>query len=261
VTFAPGESAKTVTINVQGDTGLELDETFVVSLSSPATVGGGSGNQTTSNSGTIVSTGQTLGISLTAPDASSSTSEAVNGLVSRSGGSGTGQYNIAFVIDRSGSTGSTFSGAKTVADLNGDGTANTVLDAEIAGFEAVLASINSLGLGSATIAVISFESGAATNLVTTAGADANKNGVLDVVEALRGLKTGGSTNYEAGLQQAEAFYTGAPSAERAVLPVGRSARFDDGLCRRGEPPDDGEGGHPGVRRGIGGVGGSAGPGR
>ncbi|WP_395708025.1 Calx-beta domain-containing protein [Reyranella sp.] len=217
VTFAPGESAKTITVNVQGDTGVELDETFLVSLSSPATVGGGSGNQTTSNSGTIVSTGQTLGISLTAPDASSSTSEAASGLVSRSGGSGTGQYNIAFVVDRSGSTASTFSGAKTVADLNGDGTANTVLDAEIAGFEAVLASINSLGLGSATIAVISFESGAATNLVTTAGADANKNGVLDVVEALRGLKTGGSTNYEAGLQQAEAFYKGAPSGQNVLF--------------------------------------------
>jgi hypothetical protein len=207
VTFAPGESAKSITVNVQGDTGVEANETFLVSLSSPTTVGGGSsGNQTTSNSGTIPSTSQTLGISLTAPDASSSTSEAVSGLVSRSGGSGTGQYNIAFVIDRSGSTASTFSGAQTIGDLNGDGTANTILDAEIAGFEALLASINGLGLGSANIAVISFDSSAVMNISTTASADTNHNGVLDVADALRSLKAGSSTNYEAGLQLAEAFF-------------------------------------------------------
>ncbi|MFO1158611.1 MAG: Calx-beta domain-containing protein [Reyranellaceae bacterium] len=216
VTFAPGESSKTVTVNVQGDTGVELDETFLVSLSSPATVVV-SGTQTTSNSGTIASTGQTLGISLTAPDASSGTSEAVQGLVSRSGGSGTGQYNIAFVVDRSGSTSSVFSGAQKIADLNGDGTANTVLDAEIAGFESVLSSINSLGLGSATISVISFSDAGTTNVVTTAGADADKNGVLDVVEALRGLRSGGGTNYEAALQQAETFYKGAPSGQNVLF--------------------------------------------
>ncbi|MGD9883407.1 MAG: VWA domain-containing protein, partial [Reyranella sp.] len=216
VTFAPGESAKTVTVNVQGDTGVEADETFVVSLSSPATVGGG-GDQTTSNIGTIPSTSQTLGISLTAPDASSGTSEAVNGLVSRSGGSGTGQYNIAFVIDRSGSTGGTFSGAQTIGDLNGDGTANTILDAEIAGFEALLASINGLGLGGANIAVISFESGATTHLSTTVAADANKNGTLDVVETLRSLKATGTTNYEAGLQQAETFFAGTPAGNDVVF--------------------------------------------
>ena len=45
----------------------------------------------------------------------------------------------------------------------------------------------------------------------------------DVVEALRGLKTGGSTNYEAGLQQAEAFFAGTPAvrigAERVIGPA------------------------------------------
>ena len=71
VTFAPGEASKTLTVNVQGDTGVELNETFLVSLSSPAAVVS-SGTQTTTNSGTIASTGQTLGISLTAPDASAS---------------------------------------------------------------------------------------------------------------------------------------------------------------------------------------------
>ncbi|MGD9884500.1 MAG: nidogen-like domain-containing protein, partial [Reyranella sp.] len=110
VTFAPGETSKALTVNIQGDLVVEADETFTVTISAPAQ---STGDQTTSNIGTIPSTGQTLGISLTAPDASSGTSEAVSGLVSRSGGSGTGQYNIAFVIDRSGSTGDTFVGAQS----------------------------------------------------------------------------------------------------------------------------------------------------
>ncbi|MFO1158608.1 MAG: hypothetical protein U1E60_07200 [Reyranellaceae bacterium] len=86
----------------------------------------------------------------------------------------------------------------------------------IAGFESVLSSINSLGLqrddlGDLVLRCRNDERRA------TAGADADKNGVLDVVEALRGLRSGGGTNYEAALQQAETFYKGAPSGQNVLF--------------------------------------------
>ena len=51
VTFAPGENVKTVTVLVNGDTALEADETFYVSLSAPsgATISGGPGQGTIVN--------------------------------------------------------------------------------------------------------------------------------------------------------------------------------------------------------------------
>jgi len=214
VSFAVGETSKMLTVDVQGDTGAEAGESFIVTLSTIAPV---ISSATTSNFGMVAATGQTLGISLTMSDFSVSISEVVQGFVSRFGGTGGGQYNIAFVIDRSGSTAGTFTGAQTIPDLNGDGQPNTILDAEIAGFEALLQSINDLGLGSANVAVISFDSHAMTNIETTAGADTNKNGVFDIVETLHGLKSGDSTNYEAGLQAAEAFFGSSPVGQNVLF--------------------------------------------
>ena len=56
LTFAPGETQKTVAVTVQGDTSIEPDETFTVSLTSPvnATISQGSATATIRNDDTAV---------------------------------------------------------------------------------------------------------------------------------------------------------------------------------------------------------------
>ncbi|MEZ5806117.1 MAG: VWA domain-containing protein [Zhengella sp.] len=172
---------------------------------------------TTFNVGTIPSTGQGLSISLTAPDESCQTSEDVHGFVSR-GPVGSVQ-DILFVIDTSGSTNATFVGQSTVGDLNGDGLSNTILDAEIAGFEALLDEIISAGESNARIGVAEFYDIGRMVIDTTATADVDSNGVYDVVDALRSLLYGGNTNFEAGLQQAETFFAGTAAGAGTLLLV------------------------------------------
>jgi hypothetical protein len=117
-----------------------------------------------------------------------------------------------FIIDVSGSTSGAFGGTP-VGDVNGDGSANTILDAEIAAFKLLNQQLIDRGFGnSAKVSVVSFSSGAASldmdpatkgiQLVTTPLADANANGMRDVEEVLMALTSGGGTNFEAPLQVA-----------------------------------------------------------
>jgi VCBS repeat-containing protein len=71
------------------------------------------------------------------------------------------QMNILYLIDISGSTSDRFEGTP-VGDLNSDGRANTVLDAEIAGLIALTERVRSLGFSSAdvTVTIIPFNGGA-----------------------------------------------------------------------------------------------------
>lgn len=112
----------------------------------------------------------------------------------------------AFVIDVSGSTGSGL-GATGIGDRNGDGSQDTILDAEIAGFEILNQELINLGFGStAQVSIIPFDNAAQNldmdpvapglQLTTTPLADANGNGVRDVEEVLRSLRTAGGTSFE-----------------------------------------------------------------
>lgn len=125
--------------------------------------------------------------------------------------------DIAFIIDVSFSTDDPFQGA-VVGDLNGDSRSNTILDAEIAAFIALNQQLIRQGLGqTARVGVISFAIFASSldvdpvtpgqQLVTNPSADRDRNGVLDVEQALRSLRSLPSTNFEAALQQAERFFT------------------------------------------------------
>ena len=116
------------------------------------------------------------------------------------------------ISDVSGSTGSGF-GCDAVGDQNGDGTANTILDAEIAAFKALNQELIDRGLGNtAQVAIVAFASSANSldmdpiapgiQLTTTPLADANSNGMRDVDEILMSLNDGGGTNYEAALTTA-----------------------------------------------------------
>ena len=127
--------------------------------------------------------------------------------------------NSIFVIDVSGSTANSF-GGDPVGDLNADGAANTILDAEIAAFKLLTQQLIDRGLGNtAQIGLAAFDSSsviidmnpavAGVQLTTTPLADANVNGMRDVDEALMQLDDLGTTNYEAGLQDAIAILNGA----------------------------------------------------
>ena len=75
VTFAPGETSKQITVVVSGDTNVEPNETFSVSLSNAvgATIGDGSGQATISNDDT-----RTLAVNnVTLAEGNSGTTDAV----------------------------------------------------------------------------------------------------------------------------------------------------------------------------------------
>jgi uncharacterized repeat protein (TIGR01451 family) len=138
--------------------------------------------------------------------------------------------DVVFVIDVSGSTDSIFQGTP-VGDVNNDGDANTILDAEIAGFIALNQDLVTRGLGPiADISIVAFSNSAfrldldptisGIQSTTKAGADKNVNGILDVEEALRSLTPGGNTNFEAALRESITLLQGlgtAPSNGNVVF--------------------------------------------
>lgn len=143
--------------------------------------------------------------------------------------------NALFVVDVSRSSiMETFEGS-SVGDVNGTGQQDTILDAELAGFIALNQQLIQSGFGdSAQVGIVVFGSDSQQvdmdpaspdrQLITTAGADADGDGVLDVEEALTSIqafnptnvppyqvkvggqstKTGPGTNFEAALQATEA---------------------------------------------------------
>jgi len=127
------------------------------------------------------------------------------------------QFNLAFVLDVSGSMDSTFPGAN-VGDRNGDGVVNTKLDAVIASFEQLVQSINEAGLGDlVNIGVIPFESASNIAAIGTGTSDANGNGTPDVIDAARALNELGGTSYDLGLNRAIEFFNVAPQGNNYVF--------------------------------------------
>lgn len=112
--------------------------------------------------------------------------------------------DIAFIIDVSGSTLASFGGTP-VGDVNGDGWSNTILDAEIASYLNLLDAITADPAGDVTVNLVSFSSGAADlgTFTVTDGA-----GKIALENALKGVTFGGSTNFEAPLQEALSFFDG-----------------------------------------------------
>lgn len=108
--------------------------------------------------------------------------------------------NIAFVIDVSGSTYSSFQGT-AVGNPNRDNRSNTILDAEIAAFQALDDKIAALNLPASqvNIGLISFSSYGRTIGTYDPGTQSLDN-------ALRNLRAGGLTNFESPLQQTEQWF-------------------------------------------------------
>ena len=121
------------------------------------------------------------------------------------------QMNILYVLDISGSTTGPFSGT-AVGDLNDDGVANTVLDAEIAGLMKLTERIRDLGFSpeDVTVTVIPFNGSAnpadetdeAQNSINTASVtfSLGSRGDQAISRFLQELKAGGGTNFEEALR-------------------------------------------------------------
>ncbi|WP_099823674.1 VWA domain-containing protein [Oceaniglobus indicus] len=160
---------------------------------------------TTTNTRVAQSTGQEFSVSLTVPDAANGTTLPLQGYVSRTPVTSE-ILNIALVIDTSGSTSGTFQGTRQVADQNGDGVANTILDAEIAGLVQLINAINRKLGSDANISLTRFDSSGQEIFRGIANADNNGNGTPDVIDALRGLRANGGTSFESGLNPVIDFF-------------------------------------------------------
>ncbi|MFK7941650.1 MAG: SdrD B-like domain-containing protein [Paracoccaceae bacterium] len=129
--------------------------------------------------------------------------------------------NVLIVIDVSNSTVSLESGTQNVfdgadvGDVNGDGRADTVLDAQIVAAQALIDDLRSQGLdpslvniGIATFSGVDTTGGSAYNDATVDSEIVGTFNLNDagIDSALAGILSGSWTNYEAGLSEAESWF-------------------------------------------------------
>jgi Ca2+-binding RTX toxin-like protein len=132
--------------------------------------------------------------------------------------------DVLFVIDVSGSADEPFDGTP-VGDINGDGVANTRLDAQLAGFIALNNQLVRQGFGRrARVGIVVFSGSAAqadldtgtdgVQLTVNPTTDSDNDGVADVEETLRSITSGAfgvgnntGTNFEAALQTSRDTFT------------------------------------------------------
>ncbi|WP_319412518.1 VWA domain-containing protein [uncultured Cohaesibacter sp.] len=148
--------------------------------------------QTLTDTVTVPSTKQQLSVSATLPATTNASSIDVSGFISRDAVQSS-EFNLVYVIDISGSMSGSFYGNETVADMNGDGYSNTLLDGAIAAYESLTQSLIAGGLAGSSLAVVAFESSASVVYNGTVGGD--------VSSVLESLTDKGTTNFEAALQQ------------------------------------------------------------
>ena len=195
------------------DNFLTVNYQVVGSISNSADAEDFIGNQvetvTTSRQVTIPSIGQELGVSLTLPDTSEDTSLTATVLISQGDVTELSSVNIAYVIDVSGSTFDPtsltnpddvlFVGTVPVGDLNGDGDANEILDAQIAAFEALNRGLAQFDFANQiNVGIIPFAGGSATIAITTPIADSNGDQQSDISDVLRSITPIGSSAIEVG---------------------------------------------------------------
>ncbi len=165
---------------------------------------------TVTGNATIRSTGQQTTLSLESPTLTSKDRIVLSGFINPGQFTSGQKYNVAFVIDVSGSTSLGFGSSSNVGDVNGDGLANTILDAEIAGFLALNKSIiNSGAANNTSVGVIPFDSFATLKTFTTANAD--------VETYLRSLRVAGGTDFGNALSKTIDFFNQAPTGRNNLV--------------------------------------------
>ncbi|MEO1016276.1 MAG: vWA domain-containing protein [Pseudomonadota bacterium] len=127
-------------------------------------------------------------------------------------------FNIAYIMDTSGSTGAIATdGQFNAIDLNGDGFPDSVFEAEQAAFAELNDQLEAAGLGGANLGVIPFASLASLDTTTKIGSDADGNGFADGVDAINNPSSvGGGTNFEPPLQEAINFFNAQDDVDTAT---------------------------------------------
>ncbi|MFA7587479.1 MAG: pre-peptidase C-terminal domain-containing protein, partial [Novosphingobium sp.] len=132
-----------------------------------------------------------------------------------------GNNRLVLAIDTSASMQAAFSGEQVVADLNGDDTANTVLDAAIAAALALGQSLTATGMGSLVelveLVLITYADGAEVRFAGNAAQDRNGDGIPDYAEVLHGLRAGGIGRLDMGLAKAAGVVGDSPPAPTDVF--------------------------------------------
>ncbi|WP_160195423.1 cadherin-like domain-containing protein [Microvirga sp. BSC39] len=202
-----GETA-TVTFDYAVTDGNGGTDTANVTLQVRGTGTFASPHQTASTSSILDYNDQPVSLSISAPSATT-TAIANFRLTINLGSFLQPQMNILYLIDISGSTSERFEGTP-VGDLNGDGRANTILDAEIAGLIALTERVKGIGFSPAdlTITIIPFN-GSADPAGPTSGGFVNaetfslgQEGEESIANYLRGLTSNGLTNFANALRAA-----------------------------------------------------------
>ncbi|MGF9757993.1 Ig-like domain-containing protein [Microvirga sp. 0TCS3.31] len=166
--------------------------------------------QTASASGILDYNDQPVSLTIDAPSATTAAGADLSLLINF-GAFLQPQMNILYLVDVSGSTSEQFEGVP-VGDLNGDGRANTILDAEIAGLIALTERVRGIGFSPAdlTVTIIPFN-GSADPADPTGGGIVNAEtfslgqaGEEMIANYLRGLNSNGLTNFANALQAANA---------------------------------------------------------
>ncbi len=126
-----------------------------------------------------------------------------------------GGADVVLIVDQSGSTSLSFAGTP-VGDINGDGSADTVLDAELASLLQFQQDLIARGV-TARLSVITFATvsviqdmnptTAAVEFTTTTTADSDGDGVTDFEEVVRSIGITGATFFEPPLQDAITVFT------------------------------------------------------
>jgi trimeric autotransporter adhesin len=117
--------------------------------------------------------------------------------------------SVVYIVDVSASTADAAAvTSESCGDVNGDGSADTVLDCELAGLEQLTSALPPTML----VAVVAYANeataadmnpaAAGTQFFATATADEDLNGSPDVVDALKVLESGGGIDLDAALDEA-----------------------------------------------------------
>lgn len=156
--------------------------------------------QTVDSSPVTLPDGQTVALSVRTEATTDDDTAELSGILTLTGFLAS-NFNIAFVNDASGSTGSRArDAAGNSIDLDGDGRPDTVFDAQVAAFLELARQITAAGLGDADLGIVSFGSRGALDGVTNVG----EAGIIESV--LANPTTGGSTNYADALRKTIDFF-------------------------------------------------------